>query len=286
MEKRVDFLLAEIRKMSGHKHKSSMSDSDIVQFINDAQSHLQATINGQYGDVFIGTQNTLTTSGQTEIDLPVDILATNRIISLKVASEANGKGGTPIDRIQENDISQSYGYRLRDSKIILDDYFSSILTFKLVYARKLKKLDIRRGTVSSLSPLKIAGFGDDEEMLTDYICTVDRDGVQKDAGLAIDSFNPNSGKITLASGVSLTTTAIGDYVVIGKSATTHSELPDTCERYIKYYAKAAINGEDASKEIGMSSTFMKLMEQDIIDLFMDHGQDTIRPPITNSEYLV
>ena len=123
-------------------------------------------------------------------------------------------------------------------------------------------------------------------MAFDYICTVDRDGVQLDSGLAIDEFNPNSGQITLASGVSLTNTVVGSYVVGGKNSSSHSELPDSCERYLKYYTIAAINGEDASSEISLNSSFMQQVEQDVIDLFADHGQDTIRPPITNTEYML
>jgi hypothetical protein len=264
--RRVELLLDTIRKSSEIQHADgdtdSVSDTELLQCINDAQDQVSSIIINEYSNFFLTTGNLSLVADQQSYTLPTNMHLGSKIkkVEYKYGSGTNDYSVIPVGTEFDirTDFTSTYpsmycrGYNyLKISPLPASALANGL---RLTYTKKLKRLDIRRGIVdsasktgSTLNTITIdltPSLGKDSgttyaarDMLNtvDYICLVDSDGTAVLEGVPIDSYNSSTGVITVRAGFTTTVAAAtmaNTYVVSGVYSTTHSELPDICERYL------------------------------------------------------
>jgi hypothetical protein len=80
------------------------------------------------------------------------------------------------------------------------------------------------------------------------------------------------------------TITVGDYVVPGERATTHSELPDNCERYLISYVTWKILKRDSSTGSQEHVQELQMLAQQIVEAYAAAAQDVTRIPIINTDW--
>ena len=123
----------------------------------------------------------------------------------------------------------------------------------------------------------------------DYISVVDRDGVKVLEEIPIDSYNEDTGVITVTSGFTTSVaeaTFVGEYIVAGRVATSHTELPDTCERFLIAYVVWKLLKRDGFTESDEQELELLSMGQDIARAFALVDDDLMDIPITHPEWLL
>lgn len=110
----------------------------------------------------------------------------------------------------------------------------------------------------------------------DFVTVVNSTGTQLAAGLPVDDYNSTTGILTLTPGHTLATgeTLPADaYVVGGQDSTSHSELPDICERYLIAYASWKVLKRDSMVDSVDAENELSAMLQEIVAAFVDIDED-------------
>ncbi len=307
--KRTDLLVDIVRRETETVQDSTsqgISELTYVQCLNDAQDHLQSIIIDQHPRVFLGQSLINIVAAQEEYNLPSDIYLGTKIVSLeyKYGTEAGQYMKLMPQSLHDRKtwFSSSFpAFYIRKSDTFLLNPLpavSSTSGLRMVYVRELRDLDVRRGVISTVtkSSLNITAINLDltptlskdsssvtnaADLLdkTDYVCIVDKDGISILDGIPVTGYNSSTGVITVPSfSTAILAAAFVDmYVVAGKAATTHSELPNVCERYLIAYAILEILKKNGNQfETAEQKQKVSSMEEDIVSLF-GYPDDDIYP---------
>lgn len=287
--KRIEFLINQIRRSTHNKNTNKLTNQDIVNFFNRAQELIQEIImtSNPSGLNLNSLSFISAVQDQEAYDLPVDIYMDNSITSVRVSVDSTNY--FPIDKNTEKQRFRQNGYSIIDKKIYIcpvprQNYTNHI---ELTYTRQIKKLGFRAGTVSSYNAgtgemIFSAGHMTDFDQYDDFFCIVDKDGVIKNSGLRINSFDNATHKVMTDTGLTITN---GDFAVIGKYSTTHSELPDACEPYLLSLVERKVFHNDSVVDVSNQQAFTNEERQSIMEIFGSNNKDAIRPPITNTDVL-
>jgi len=282
--KSLDDLIYDTRLATINKDTNNISDNEFVRYANDGQAKLQSSIFQSYPESNIFAKEVFLSInvGQEAYSLPDDIYAQNAVVTLEIS---NSSIFFPLKRISDKERRTGYGYILRDKQFLLEPTPQNPVTngVRLVYIRKLPTLDIRRGKITSFTSTSVNFTSDkfDASMIDNFFCVVDRDGVIKQSGLRIENYS--AGVITT---VGLTNAAAGDYLVLGSYCTTHSQAPDTCERYLFEYMNMRSMLRDSSQDAQSLAVMFKTVEDDIIGLFKNNVIDSAQVPVSNTDYMI
>jgi len=318
MPRRTDLLVDQVRRATDNEDVSTttgISNEEIVQYLNDAQDKLQALITQQHPDVFT-VESTIDLVANTEqYDLPTDIYLDNRISFVEFKY---GGGSGDYFKLRQRPIDYRYTvtngdpeyYIRRGGKILVNPIPNVATTdgIRITYQKKLKDLDIRRGKITSASLTsttlnsftlnltsslnKDSNLQENGEAVfnsVDYISVVDKDGGVVLEKIPIDSYVESTGVLTVSSGFTtsvLAATFVDKYIVSGHTATSHTELPDMCERFLISYAAWKLLKRDASVESDEQENELVSMGRDIVAAFAIIDDDIDDIPITHSEWLI
>jgi hypothetical protein len=278
--RRLELLINEAKLSTNTTDIASISTNLCQQYMNRIQSYLEDLmflVNDE-NDLFVSDYVFQLVPGQDEYPLPVNIYAKSSVDNLAV-SFLNGLSNTylPLKKVSRKQQGFTFGYFIREDKIVLTPRPTSALNMKLAYVRKLPTLGIRGAVVASTTSttIVVTNYVSGFETLSDYICIVDTSGtIIKSAVLF--SFNGTT-TFTVAD-TSLITA--GMYVVSGQYATTHSQLPDECEKYMITALEKMIQYRQSSKDINTSMLFGKEELDTIKEVFADNSYDDAKPPVT------
>jgi len=284
---RLDFLLDQVRNSSGNTDVNAIKDDEIVQYFNDGQERIQSLIVQKYPRLFTKESVIALTLNEDEYDLPTDVFTPHRIRCVE-RTDTNSDGYYRLPRINPIERNRLHGYFLRENKLILDreSRISNSIGLRIQYVKKIPKIDIRRGQITSLSPLTVdtGTVPENTDFNVDYISIVDKDGTQNVTGIYITGYTAGTGVI--ATTATLTGASIGDYVVYGTYASTHSELPDVMEKYLLEYAAMRLFHRDSSVDIATQSQLLLSVENELEQLFSDDHEDVKEVVIKDFDYLV
>ena len=306
--RRVEDLIDEIRKATenelptaGDVTLGGLTDESIVHLLNRSQERLFSRLMLKYPTNFIKIASQNVTNGTEAYTLGTDNFLDSQIISV----EWMYNDSTDFKRLGKATFHSRYTdtngdplwYIVQNNTILLNPIPDETKTngLRITYYRMPRTIDKRRGyittatksgtTLTSLTmadpstllakdaDLDVAGNAVLTEV--DYICIVDKDGASILDGIAVDSYNTSTRVLTMSSGV---TTAIAaatlqnNYIVMGKSATSHSEFPENYERYLTAYVEQAIlrrDGNDVEANIAIGE--LRAFEKDIEEAA---GQET------------
>lgn len=307
--KRIDLLITESRRTTGNQNYTSetgVQDAEFIRALNDAQERIQSLILNTYPRLFQKRKEIDAVTNQEAYDNPVDLFMDTRIEKIEYSNNGDSKNYYKLDAgetdEQLNTTSGAPSFYIRESKQFLSQPApQGGGKFRMTYQRSFPKLDKRRGkvltvaldgttkTINSLvlDPTLITNDDAQEINDTEYICVVSKDGTVKMTKIPC-SVDTNTGIVTVdADFVYETgeTIDVGDWVVTGKYATTHSQLSDICERYLLQFCNWRILKRDSSNDSAESNQELKEMENEIIDSYRKADNDVKGIPILDYDYL-
>lgn len=279
---RSDILLTQIREESDTTDDNSLSDQILLRYINDAQKTIQNIIfqNDKLNNVFTQWKEITTNSSTLEYSLPNDVFAENSIIGVYAINSSDEvlyryeKGGF-------GEKGSSRQYSLKNRKIVLSTYPTNNLL--VVYNYRYSSLSKRVASVDSVASqvITVTEILANFDSLDEYVTIVDKYGTQIVTGLYIDSYSNPS--LTVEG--DLTDVTSSHYVVLGRDASSHSDLPEECEPYLKEFVKRKIYAHINSTKLKDTAVFTQQEKEDIADLFADKNSDIEYPYIVDTDYL-
>jgi len=295
--KNVKYLIEEIREATENQDFSEFTgikDREILRYLNDAQERLQSEIVKTSPKVFT-KELVYDVDGRRLYDLPYDIFMGNKITDVKYRYSANDVWERmEPDYVANLDDIDYYDVRpetyIRISGQVSLRPMPTRGQFRLTYVASVPKLDIQRGLIDSISVVngEITALSLDEstadfiELERDsYISIINRHGDILQDQIKFDDIDPITGDVTLSSNVlteSDASTLLQGRVVIGKKASTHSQMDEIVERYIMGYTKMKIFQRDGSSEFMIQSQLVQEMEREIKESYGVISDDILKIP--------
>lgn len=290
---RLEIIIKNAKRSTNTLEIDAVSDILCQDYLNRIHSYLEDTlflVNDE-NDLFLKDYTFNLVRGKDEYDLPIDIYAKSSIDSVAV-SFLNGLSQTflPLKKVSRKQRGFTFGYFIQESQVIFTPKPQSPLNIKLTYQRKLPspsirfgKIDTIVGNIINLDPTTyISGMAD----CSDFICIVDKNG--KVLNTSTDSAGNTvyvpiglNEDVAGALDVTAVTGAVpGAYVVSGKYASSHVQLPDECEKYLTTALERMISYRQSSVDINVSSIFTKEELDAIKEVFADNSYDDAKPPVT------
>lgn len=255
---RVDLLIADTRIASLQKDygdEYGIQQDFFIVALNKANNVIQRYLVTEMAEPFAAYKDLTGVTDQVNYSLPTDIFIPNLVYTVNYS-------GTGLERdlcepLQKMDVREygngsgsPYKWLVDGNVLYLDQAPVGGSLIRIRYERRLNKLDIRRGQVStvtdtssSVTVLTLDTASDDETNLpnAEYLTTVDAFGNVTCRNIAITSYDTTTGAVTLYGGSHTYDTgeniSAGDYVCIGNSASTHFQLPDCFEDYYIDFVK-------------------------------------------------
>jgi hypothetical protein len=297
--KRIDALIYQARLISRNTANAdgtkAISDEEILQYLNDAQDRMQNLISAQknIAKIFV-TQKIISIVGNQEAyTIPDRVLLNKQIENVEFSATGNLSDYVRIEKVNlmnrdTNTTTYPWGYFKRGNQLFLQPTPStSTGTLRVTYERELDDLDIIRGTINTITggtstqftTITLSTNADAFETTTPGwttglggntgISIVDAYGVPKVYSLPVSGYDTTTNILTpLPSpyiyGSSDTALAVGDSCVFGNYATTYSQLPDSCERYLIHYAANELFHRDSSNDGAKETDILDAIEKDTI----------------------
>lgn len=302
--RRIDFLLTQARRQTENDEFSDntgIADVELLQYANDAQYRMLSLITAVHQNIFVKESADIqVTTDQEEYSLPDDVFLENRISSVEYSHTNLTRDFfklEPMLLIERRPGSRGFpnSYIRRTGKILLSPIPSSSTgKLRINYVRRIAELDKRRGRILSVTldnsaneitaltlDVSQSDFDSPTLIQQDFICAVNKLGVQQMSRISVDSIDSNTGVVTIDSSFTFDdgeTLSVGDYITNGFDSSTHSELPKICERYIIAYVAWKLFKRDSSEDAFEQRNEIKSMEGDILEAFADTTDDIINIP--------
>lgn len=287
--RRLEFLINQVRQSTDNKDTNGILDQEIELYFNDAQKYIETLIfkSNPYADIF-KSQSIQPASTNGEYTLPEDCFSLNSIsmVEVQYSSAQTNDGYVKISPISEAELAYSFGYIIRDNKLIISgkDGYAGYANVRITYFRHLKSLGIRQAKVTAVTPntsISLSAAPLHLYNVDDHCSTVDAAGDQ----VVSDIYFTNT------SGSSLTTTdttgvAANQYVVAGKNSCNKSELPDICETYLLDYVRQRMYGRNNYNDAGKQEYFTSQQKEQIVSIFSKNKKDSDSLPVTDTDFLV
>lgn len=301
----LDRLIDQVRKQTENEEFSQFTgigDQEFIQYLNDAQYHLQSLIVQQHPRVFIDEEVINSVGGQERYDIPSNAFLGNMIHNVEYSSTGEEDDYYVLE--QDTLKYRSPGitgdpvkYIRISNQILLTPAPQSSGKIRINYVKRLRELDKRQAqiiksadqTISSANfslALEQSEFDTNEESLKnhDFICIVDKEGRSIVKNIEITDVSLEAISCvghTLASGESATIPT-GSYIVGGKDTTTHSELSIETERYLIAYAAWKILKRDSSIDSQEAEGELDRMAGEIVKSYAVITDDVQYIPQLNS----
>ncbi len=291
--RKVSELIAQARNLTqnlDYSATSGITDEVFLEFINDAQDRAQVLISNANSPAkpFVREDLISMVSGQEAYSLPRRLSYGKEVENVEYSFDGSLSNFSNLEKrnfINRNTTSSNYPawYYRRSQQIFLNPIPSvSQGVMRVLYECSCDDLDIRRGTIASVSGLTSTTFtsftvsSDADESSSpvnltnsDYVCIVDKNGVVKAYNIPFGTYNtgtnvwtPSPGFTFLFSGESI---AASDFITFGKWKTTHSTLPDDLEAYLIQYMVMRVFHIDSSVKYPEQARVVEEIEKQFVD---------------------
>ncbi len=307
---RVDLLINEAREnteSSEYTSETGVQDSSFLRAFNDAQDKVMSLIHQMDPNLFEEEKLVDVVSGQEAYDVPVDLYAGTKIKKVEYSSNGDENQFNELDsgnlreRLSGQPSEPSF-YIRRSNQLLIQPRPQGGGKLRVTYIRTIPRLDKRRGRLTAVTTDDttgtISGMIVDPSLLTsddvtfinqiEFLCVVSKLGVIKMKGIPIDQINSSTGAIDVEAGFAYEdgeSAAIGDYIVGGKYTTTHSELPDTAERYLLKFAEWRVQKRDSSNDSREANEELEGMAADIVATYKKPDDAVQEIAILDTQFL-
>ena len=312
----IDTLVSRIRRLT---HSQSFSDSatssaqrgvqtqTIVDLLNEAHEVCHGMLFDNGAQAYIKESLLDVTTNPEGVTISTDsYLGVNVLnVEYKYGSESGQyrklKKGSEFERNTRNTGRPTH-YIQRNNQILLYPIPSESVTegLRVTYEEQLATVDVRRGKVSAVDdvndPTSITITGADladvslggSELLGTYITVVDKDGAQQMVNIPVTAYNTTTGVITLGSFTSASSevVAVGDFVVMGADATSHSPFPRAVEPFLVEFAKRDIYELIGDPMLNSSERKLRQLQVRVESMFSEWSSDIKHIPETDPERFI
>lgn len=291
--RRLERLITEARLSSNTQDVDVMSDALCVLYANRVQSMIEDRIfmSNSANNIFMTSKDYTIVANTTDYDLPFDIYARSAIKSVNVVRTSTyGFLNDKVPFISESENGNKYGYSIKESQVVFNLQRNIVDPCRVNYVRKIPTLGKRFGTTISAAgagTITVGATTDDILDIDDYFSTVDANGVVKTRGNKILTYTKATGVLTFTVGTSVPDTgsnipANGEYVIPGKYATSHSQLPDECEKLFLEVLERRIAQRQSQVDTMSIIAPLTAQEEALIDaVFAKGSDDNLVPPIVD-----
>lgn len=282
---------------------SGVSNELVLQFFNEAQDALQARIAKVFPNYFYATKIINLVGGQEAYSISDALLNDSKIVQVEYSFDGSLQAYRPLRQRSlyernSDSFTEPLYYILFNNQILLNPIpatsgFSSI---RVTYYRSLDDLALRSGVVASrtivgndLSALALSTTGDDPTALNlgaseqPYICFNDNFGNVTARNITYSAYDSGTGIVTLSPNPfvlqSNETVPVGSFATVGQYTTTHSKLPNDCERYLIVFATKRLLNQNSSVDEVAEDAELVAIEDDIISNFAPVSGDVQSIPI-------
>ena len=282
---------------------SGVSNELILQFLNEAQDALQARIAKVFPNYFYSTRIITLVGNQEAYSIDDALLNDSKIVQVEYSFDGSLEGYRPLrfrslyERNSDTFTEPLY-YILFNNQILLNPIpaTSGSSSVRVTYYRSLDDLALRAGTVaartltgSSLSALTLSTANDDATGLQlgasehPYLCFSDLFGSVLSRNITYSAYDSGTGVVTLSPGTQVLdpgeTLPVGSFATVGQFTTTHSKLPNDCERYLIIFASKRLMSQNSSADEVAEDAEVRAVEEDIISNFAPVSGDVQAVPI-------
>lgn len=306
---RLDLLVRRAREQSGNRTYSStqgVQQREFVRYANDAQKHLFGQFTQTHSSLYNAVYYINTVANQASYTLDTAIYLKSNVIKAEYSPTGDARLYRPLSlrtpKSERSVAGYPDSYFLRDGALVVSPYPMSSTTngIRVEAQYKIPTLDIRRGTItarslsgSALTSITLSSTGlitETEDDLSngwvDYISVVDINGAVLCQDIRVSSYNSSTNVINVSKTLdSDETVPVDAYVVFGAYATTHSMLPENCDRYIVQYMSRGVQSRDSNQEAISTREDMKAMEAELINEVNDLEEDTLAISILDDSML-
>jgi len=304
--RRMEQLVNQVRLQTENTRvgiTDGISDEEFIQFVNDGQEDLLSKIFQTNARAFSKVTLVDMTRGQANYSLPADTFMNSRIVLVEYSNSGAAKDFRPLTKNVSTEQRHYEGYPqnyiIQGGDLIISPTPDRSIAggIRVTYDPIFPRVDKRRtvvgavtisvGAVTALTLSNSAPFVLGDYNLYDYLSFVDAVGTVKTSGLRFTAVD--AGGVVTIPGGSFTqpvgsTIAIGDYVVLGPYASTHSGLPDICEKFLLNYCAMRIFARDSSSDIGDQMSILDNIESAILSNYQDTSGDLDEVPVVDYSY--
>ena len=314
--RRSNFLVSDIRRDTENSGisttTSGISDDAVLLAINDGQTWLFSELEKLEPMPFTEQVLMDSVAGQTEYELPSDAYLGSDVVSISYLTSAGSSSYSRLQMISifERTTGNLRGsptrYYMRQNKFGLNPAPPTSLSdaIRVNYTKHLPTVDKRRAQITAVTvtagaltalTIDLTDFADyfpgEEDfdatriLIDDYFCIVDVDGNIKARRVPITAISASTGVCTLSAYTpefDTDTATIGDYLVAGRYASSHSQLPDEAESFLIHFAKSQVFESDGNRaEAATEADRAKLLGQTVISGWAKLFDDIEYVPIIN-----
>jgi hypothetical protein len=256
------------RNVQNQDGSYSFPDSEILQYLNDAQDTMQNRLSAakNISKIFVGDVVISLVANQAEYLVPDRVLMNKQIENVEFSASGLITDYVPLSKvgfINRDTYASNYpsSYYRRGNFIVINPPPAATLgSIRVLYERTLDDIaavtDVVNGTPSGSTFVLTTGY---TFVSGDYVNLVDSLGNVLLRNGLVSSYNGGTKTVTLSAAVStyLTTYGAARLVAVGTLSflagasviygiySTHiSQLPDSCETYLIHSAAADIFGKD------------------------------------------
>jgi hypothetical protein len=307
--RRVELLIEQSRRATESQNfseEAGIQDSEFLEYLNNAQDRIFSRILSTYPDEFLAEDEQDAIIGTESYSIPSDAFMKTKVKTVEYSQSGQARDYYFLDQsvLRERYHGTSgnpCAYIRRNNKVLLQPAPSTAGSIRICYTRKINRLDKRRGTVSAvtldsgtktitsltLDTTNLSANDIEDIEALGYICVVDKDGVIQMKDIPVSDIDQDTGLITLDGSftyVTGETIAVGNYIVMGKNTSTHSELDDSCERYLIAHCDWKVLKRDSSQDSIEQSSELNDILSEIVDSYKDVDDDVDLVPILDTEY--
>lgn len=291
---------------SSGNEQAGIKDDQILRWFNEAQKDIQRAIQSVNTGMFL-ERTSQAVSGTAYQTLPTYSMLDGRVVKVEY-----GRNDSDRDYyVLTNDIVQqkldgavysssdySPRYYTNEGRMIRLEPVPKNGFIRLTYKKRVPDLNIRQGKIESnvksiaeteLQSITLVNDGTiDETALANnqYISIVDAEGNITASNVYYTDYESSNKTLTVDNhSLATDTIANGNYVVVGKYATTHSHLPYECEDYlISWVNYRCMVNDDNFEQAAQEKSIRNGLRETILDAYRDNTDDVELISVTNLEW--
>lgn len=304
---RIDIIIDEVREVNAETEAGEGEGVSQETFLIAAQNAIkgiQRILVKEAVRVFAEFEDYDEVASQEVYNLPDDIFATSLVYEVQY-SETDETRLFPLklsqNRRNEEVGTPEYVYLAGKKFYLYPVRASGGGLIRLSYEKRLPTFSLRRAqvtaiTVASTTLSAITAVAEEDELGSDnegklgraeYICLVDNYGTFTAQNVKITAWDSNTGVFTLPSSHTLETgqvPAIGDWVCIGRDATTHIDLDPVVYDYILERMKIQLFETTSSLDNETAIPTLSDLIRDMIEVYSQLPQMKTPIPENREEY--
>ena len=310
MSRYVSYLIDDVRQSTENTDFSDtigIKDAEFLRFLNDAQKRIHNLIVQKHPSVFLTEYTTSIVGDQESYTLPNKIFMGNKVTQVEFNPNSTGnnyfyplKPASLFERDSGSSGSPIKYIRKAGEILLIPIPKSSTGQLRVTYVHKLPKMDLRRGSVASVTldsgtskitalSLNVSTDSVDSTELNKFtrVSIVDEEGNVKMRNIKVTNVDGGTGVVTVDSSFTYEsgeTIAVGNYIVAGEYSSTHTQLDDMVERYLISYATLKILQRDSNvTDLSTQQNILLAMEDEIVQAYSEISDDIVEIPQIISE---